>query len=355
MRERSTTMIKSPDPSDLRHMRRAIVLARRGFPAPNPHVGCVIVRGHEVLAEGYHHFAGGPHAEIDALQKCNFQAQGATVYVTLEPCNRTGRTGPCSEALIDAGVQRVVYALNDPNPVMAGGAARLAEAGVDVLGGVLSDEAYAANEAFHWAFANGRPLVVGKAGTTLDGRIALANGESRWITGERARKAGRRLRAACGAVLVGPGTVVTDDPLLTVRLRGVKNPPVRIVLDPRGNLPSTARVFNADAPTWHVVPAASPCHGERVDWTDNLNDLLKEFRRRGLISLLVEGGGRTLGSFLQAGLVDRLELFTAPMVLGSGRAWAEFAVSELAAAPRFDFERVRRLGPDLQITLRPNR
>ena len=140
-------MSKSPDPTDLRHVRRAIALSRRGFPAPNPHVGCVIVRAGVVLAEGYHHFAGGPHAEIDALQKCKFQAHGATAYVSQEPCNRTGRTGPCSEALIEAGVKRVVYALDDPNPVMAGGATRLAEAGIEVVGGILSEEAYAANEA----------------------------------------------------------------------------------------------------------------------------------------------------------------------------------------------------------------
>ncbi|MFN3683677.1 MAG: bifunctional diaminohydroxyphosphoribosylaminopyrimidine deaminase/5-amino-6-(5-phosphoribosylamino)uracil reductase RibD [Fimbriimonadaceae bacterium] len=341
--------------TDSRAMARAILLSRRGFPAPNPHVGCVIVRDGEVVGEGWHRFAGGPHAEAEALAQAGERARGATAYVTLEPCNHHGRTPPCSEALIRAGVARVVVACRDPNPVAAGGLEALRFAGVAVETGLMEAEAAEANWRFLTAMRLGRPAVVAKAAVSADGRIALPSGESRWITGPAARRAGHRLRAEMGAVLVGRVTAERDDPRLTARIPGVRNQPLRVVLDPEGRLPASLLVFDDSAPTLRVT--AEPLPGGLAVGRDpggglNLRGLLAELFRRGVTGILVEGGGRTIASFLRAGLVDRLELFVAPKLLLDGLpAVLGRAPLSLDSAPRGRWVAVRRVGADLRLTL----
>lgn len=336
-------------------MRRAIRLSLRGFPAPNPRVGCVIVNRGAAVGEGWHAFAGGPHAEAMALGAAGDSARGATVYVTLEPCNHQGRTPPCARALIEAGVAEVHYACADPNPrVAGGGGVALAEAGVRVREGLLCDEAAETNRPWLAAQAMRRPFVAAKAGVSLDGRIALPSGESKWITGEKARRKARALRAEYGAVLVGRRTVELDDPKLTARTRGVRNPPLRLVLDPRRVLSGGETVFSQPGTTIRIVDSelardadlGAPTRGGQID----LALLLAELWERGVTALLVEGGGHTIGSFLRAGLVDRIELFVAPKVLGAGPTWTDGALpGNPLAAPGFSIRQVRKLGDDLWI------
>ena len=327
----------SPDP---RFMDRAIRLSRRGFPAPNPHVGCVLVKDGGVVGEGWCPYAGGPHAEAMALANAGEAARGADAYVTLEPCDHYGRTPPCSLALLNAGVARAFVAVADPNPRAAGGAHRLREAGIPVEIGLGGAKARAVAAQFHFAMAHGRPLVVAKAGASLDGRIALPSGESKWITSPAARLAAHALRAECGAVLVGYRTVVADDPHLTARLPGVVNPPLRVVLDPRAALAGTERVFDDAAETLWIREPLAP------------EEVVARVGERGATGLLVEGGGRTIARFLAAEMVDRVELFLAPRVLGDGPAWCEgLGLASLAQTPGFRLTGTRRVGPDLRLTL----
>lgn len=336
---------------DVRLMKKAIQLSKRGFPAPNPHVGCVVAHGALIVGEGYHHFAGGDHAEIEALKMAGARARNATAYVTLEPCNHHGRTPPCSEALMRAQVARVVVACRDPNPKAIGGIERLREAGIEVAEGTLELEAAAVNHQFLTAMLLKRPVVVLKAGMALDGRIALPNGESKWITGPEARRQAHRLRAECGAVLVGRRTVELDNPSLTARIPGVKNQPMRVVLDPGNKLDSSWKVFDNSARTIHftsgelgLVPSGDGFVPE---------ELCKALFDLGVTGLLVEGGAKTSASFLRSGLVDRIELFVAPKILGSGPAWIEdFHLDSLGSAPNFDMIRLRKLKGDLQISLK---
>lgn len=344
-------------PTDERWMRRAIRLSRRGYPAPNPHVGCVIARGAEIVGEGFHDYAGGPHAEVVALGQAGERARGATAYVTLEPCRHQGRTPPCVDALIQAGVGRVVVACLDPNPRAGGGLRALGEAGVKVESGLLESEAREANLGWLSAMERGRPTVVVKAATSLDGRIALPNGDSRWITGETARREGRRLRAECGAVLVGRRTVELDDPQLTVREVRARNQPLRVVLDPQRRLGRDRRVFDDQARTVRVV-ASSAGRGEIEASSGaegfDLAQLLAILFAQGVTGLLVEGGAHTIGSFLRAGLVDRLELFVAGRVLGEGPGWAAGHFADaIAGTPGVRLARSRRCGPDLWLTAIP--
>lgn len=320
-------------------MARAVELSARGFPAPNPHVGCVLVRDGVAVGEGWHEHAGGPHAEAMALSNAGEAARGATAYVTLEPCNHYGRTPPCSEALVRAGVERVVIACPDPNPRAAGGAERLREAGIPVEIGVLQKLAAGANRPWLTAMRLKRPYVVIKAAVSLDGRIALPSGESKWITGEKAREAAHRLRAECGAVLVGRRTVELDDPQLTARIPGVFNQPTRIVLDPENKLKGTERIFDDQAPTRHIT-------GE-ID----LPQLLADLFGAGYTGLLVEGGGTTIAGFITARLVDAFELFLAPKVLGDGPSWITgLHLEGLPDAPAFSITGIKRLGDDLQVS-----
>ena len=322
-------------------MRRAVQLTRRGFPAPNPPVGCVLVRDGQIIGEGWPTYAGGPHAERVALMNTP-DAQGATAYVTLEPCNHQGRTGPCSEALIAAGIREVYVAVLDPNPRAQGGVERLREAGVVVHVGLLAEQAEASNERFLTAMRRSWPFVTVKAAMSLDGRIALPSGESKWITGSSARREGHRFRAEMGAVLVGYRTVLADDPELTARIPGVVNQPLRIVLDPHGRLSGRERVFNSAAPSRHVTGPI------------DLKELLAELFREGVTGILVEGGAGTISRFVAESLVDRYEIFAAPKLLGDGPTWlAALRLGALADAPQLRLQRVQRRGEDVQLTLRP--
>jgi len=347
-------------------MRRALALARRaaGRTAPNPIVGCVLVdpKG-RVLAEGWHHRAGLPHGEADALANVGGRAPGATAYVNLEPCGHRGtrRTQPCAPLLIAAGVRRVVYGLRDPFPGH-GGIAELARAGIEVVGPVLEEECRRANAPFLVWATERRAHVTIKAAITLDGRIATADGDSRWITGEPARRSVHKLRNVADAVLVGAGTILADDPQLTVRgIPGGRNP-ARVVVDGRLRMPAEAKVFSGEGrvlvATTENAPAgrarALEARGAEIlrfpGKTVPPEALLRALGERDLLDVLCEGGAETHASFLEAGFCDRLLLFVAPLAFGGAApAWLGGAgVRKIAGAHRFRFDsRPRRLGDDL--------
>ena len=329
------------DERDTVLVRRALELAVLGPQAdPNPRVGAVIVdRDGAVVGEGHHRGAGTPHAEVDALAGAGERARGGTAYVSLEPCNHTGRTGPCARALLDAGVARVVHAQYDPGALTGGGADTLRAAGVEVLGGVLKDEALAVNRAWTFAIVHGRPMVTWKFAATLDGRSAAADGSSAWITGPLARADVHDLRAECDALLVGTGTVLADDPHLTVRhtdgtLRGRQ--PLRVVMGLRP-LPPTARVLDAAAPTL-LLPTRDPA------------EVLAELFGREIRHVWLEGGPTLAAAFLRAGLVDEVVTYLAPALLGSGpAAVGDLGIPSIDRTLRLTVRDVRTLGPDLRI------
>lgn len=328
---------------DERWMRRALTQAERGRGAtsPNPLVGCVIVRNREVVGEGFHAGAGEPHAEIVALREAGDRAAGGTVYVTLEPCDHTGRTGPCTAALLDAGVNRIVAALADPHPEAGGGAERLRSRGIDVEIGVCAADAARQNEVFLHGLAQDRPFVVLKVATSIDGRVAAADGTSRWLTGDDARTHAHELRAEVDAVLVGSGTVLADDPQLTVRLPGYEGPqPLRVVLDRRGRVPPHARLLDDEAPSLVL--------------STGVVETCKELWGRGIHSLLVEGGPQVASAFLAAGLVDRLVVHVAPLLLGPHAApLAEIGPATLADADRWHLAGTEPVGDDVVLTYYP--
>src|SRR5712691_8136121 len=344
---------------DTAAMRAALALARRGLGTvwPNPAVGCVIARDGRVVGRGWTQPGGRPHAETEALARAGEASHGATAYVTLEPCCHWGRTPPCADALIAAGVRRVVVALEDPDPRVAGGGlARLRAAGITVETGLGAAEAAEINAGFFQRVRSGRPLVTLKLASSLDGRIATASGESRWITGPPARDYAHLLRAMHDAILVGTETVLADDPQLTCRLPGLgKRSPVRVAIDRQLRIPPGARLIAEarSAPTWLVtlpsadperqqalrdagvdIIAADPDEAGQIDLAVALG-LLGE---RGLTRLLVEGGGRLAASLLRGGLVDRLAWFHAPLLLGGDGipAVAALGIDALADMPRFE-------------------
>ncbi|MFE7775981.1 bifunctional diaminohydroxyphosphoribosylaminopyrimidine deaminase/5-amino-6-(5-phosphoribosylamino)uracil reductase RibD [Streptomyces sp. NPDC057445] len=349
--------------ADMDAMRRAITLAARGLgsTSPNPVVGCVITdAAGQPVGEGFHQRAGGPHAEIHALRAAGERARGGTAYVTLEPCNHTGRTGPCSQALVDAGIARVVYAVADPNPQATGGADTLRAAGAEVVCGLLGEEAEAGNIAWLTAVRLGRPYVLWKYAATLDGRIAAADGTSRWISSPESRADVHRLRAEADAVVVGSGTARADDPHLAVRgIEGITQP-LRVVLDTRAAILSTARVLDDAAPT--LVAVAEDADARHLPGVDlarlsadergiGVHALLTELYARGVRSVLLEGGPTLAGSFIAAGAVDKVVGYLAPVLLGAGRtALADAGISTLTEALRLDVIETVRFGPDLRIT-----
>lgn len=352
--------------ADARAMRRAIELAARGLgsTSPNPIVGCVITdAAGTVVGEGWHQRAGGPHAEVHALRSAGGAARGGTAYVTLEPCNHTGRTGPCARALIEAGITRVVYAVPDPNPQASGGAATLRDAGTKTEGGFLEAEASAGNAAWLTSVRLGRPHVTWKYAATLDGRSAAADGSSRWITGPESRADVHRLRAEADAVLVGGGTLRADDPHLAVRGIDGATQPLRVAVDTRAGLPPTARVLDDAAPTLLVVgedadtrhlPGVEllrlPLHDGRIA----VHDLLGELYARGVRSVFLEGGPTLAGAFLEAAAVDRVVGYLAPALLGSGpAALADAGITNIAHAVRLHITEAVRVGTDLRITAVP--
>jgi diaminohydroxyphosphoribosylaminopyrimidine deaminase / 5-amino-6-(5-phosphoribosylamino)uracil reductase len=360
---------------DDRHfMRGALSLARRGLGTvwPNPTVGCVLVKDGAVVGRGWTQPGGRPHGETEALARAGANATSATAYVTLEPCCHHGKTPPCADALIAAGIARAVVAIEDPDPRVAGrGLARLRAAGVAVETGLLAAEASDINAGFFMRLVQGRPLVALKLATTLDGKIATATGESRWITGQRARDRAHLLRATHDAVMVGVATVVADDPLLTCRLPGLADRnPVRIVIDSSLRTPLTAKlvVEAKEVPTWIVhrpgieaarLEAFRDCGVELIEAPLSqsaeldLGVALAELGKRGLTRILVEGGARLAGALLEADFVDRLAWFQAPMLLGGDAlpAVEAFGVEALAAARRFKRLAVEGYGEDVLETL----
>ncbi|MFI9065786.1 bifunctional diaminohydroxyphosphoribosylaminopyrimidine deaminase/5-amino-6-(5-phosphoribosylamino)uracil reductase RibD [Streptomyces sp. NPDC053429] len=347
-------------------MRRAIALAARGLghTSPNPVVGCVITdAAGTVVGEGWHQRAGGPHAEVHALRAAGPAARGGTAYVTLEPCNHTGRTGPCAQALLEAGVARVVYAVPDPNPQASGGAATLRAAGVETEGGFLEAEAEAGNTAWLTSVRLGRPHVTWKYAATLDGRSAAADGSSRWITSPESRADVHRLRAEADAVLVGGGTLRADDPHLAVRGVEGATQPLRVALDTHAALLPGARILDDAAPTLLVVAEDAdtrhlpgvdllrlPLHDGRLP----VPGLLTALHARGVRSVLLEGGPSLAGAFLEAGAVDRVVGYLAPALLGSGpAALADAGITTIARAVRLDITEAVRVGTDLRITAVP--
>ncbi len=357
-------------------MAEALALAARavGLCDPNPRVGCVIVGADgTTLGRGFTQEAGGPHAEIVALRDAaarGLDVRGATVHVTLEPCSHHGRTPPCADALIAAGVGRVVMAMRDPNPRVAGqGAARLAAAGIAVDSGVGAVEANELNIGFVSRMERGRPWLRLKAAISLDGRTALADGTSQWITGEAARADGHAWRKRAGAVLTGVGTVREDDPRLDVRLVETARQPLRVVVDSRLETPPAARIV---APPGKVLLYAAVDAGERRRELEargaeiavvpspsgkvDLAAMLADLARRGINELHVEAGEKLNASFLAAGLVDELLVYVAPRLIGSGRSLASIGpIAGLDEALGFVFTRVDIVGDDLRLILRPRR
>jgi diaminohydroxyphosphoribosylaminopyrimidine deaminase / 5-amino-6-(5-phosphoribosylamino)uracil reductase len=338
-------------PTEYDAMQRALHLAATpGVPRlPNPRVGCVLLdAGGSVIAEGYHRGAGTPHAEVDALRAAGDRARGATAVVTLEPCNHTGRTGPCARALVDAGVARVVIAQHDPNPLAEGGAAALAAAGVDVETGVLGDEARAINPIWTFAHEHQRPFVTWKFATTLDGRSAAADGTSRWVSSPPARRDTHRLRGLCDTMLVGTRTVAVDDPSLTVRDaddRPLPRQPLRVVMGER-DLPPDRAVFDDRAAT------------VQLRTRDPHAALATLYRDHGRHHVFLEGGPTLAAAFLEAGLVDEVVTYVAPMLLGAGRsAIGDLGITTIADARHLTVADVTVLGDgsetNVRLTMRP--
>jgi len=343
-------------------MRRALELAERGWgeTAPNPMVGAVVVRDGEIVGEGWHARFGEAHAEVNALRAAGERARGATVYVSLEPCNHHGKTPPCVDALIAAGVRRVVMAARDPSPVAAGGAPRLAAAGVETLIGLEERDAVELNVPFFHAACSPRPWVTLKLALSLDGAIAAAGGAPCWLTGEESRREVHRMRAGADAVAVGLRTAVADDPLLTVRdWPAPRVVPRRVVFDRTASLPPGSRLARTAREFPTIVLAREP-DAERAEALGRLAvevvaapDLsagLVALRERGVRSLLVEGGARIAGALLDGGLVDRLVIFQAPLVLGAGalNAFAEVAPRRAADLGRLEVLERRPFGDDLK-------
>jgi len=371
--------------NDATYMKLALSLAAKGAGrvSPNPMVGAVVVKEDRIIGRGYHRAYGKPHAEVEALKKAGAAAQGADLYVTLEPCNHQGKTPPCTQAVLNAGIRRVVMATRDPNPRVNGGGAEFLQAqGVQVEIGLLADEARRLNEAWFKWVETGLPFVVAKAACSLDGKIATAGGESQWLTGEQARAFGHHLRHQLDAILVGVGTVLADDPQLTTRLPSPKTEnrkpktenhprdPVRIVLDSRLRLPLSARLLHLDstAPTWIACTPVAPRDkiqdlqelGAEVLMLPSepgglvaLKPLLAELGSRRVQSLLVEGGAETLGSFFDQRLVDKFYFFYAPKILGGKTAPGMLAgagAKHLGNALQAKDLQVNKLGPDLLVT-----
>ncbi|MFA6956135.1 MAG: bifunctional diaminohydroxyphosphoribosylaminopyrimidine deaminase/5-amino-6-(5-phosphoribosylamino)uracil reductase RibD [Thermoanaerobaculia bacterium] len=356
--------------NDAQFMHRALELAEKGrySTSPNPMVGCVIVRDGRVVAEGFHERAGLPHAEIEALTACHDDPRGATLYVNLEPCSHHGRTPPCADALIEAGVARVVVATGDPNPEVAGaGIDRLRAAGIVVEVGLLGDEARKLNEKFLVSAATGRPFVLLKAAITLDGKLATESRSSRWITSGEARERSLALREEYDAILVGAGTIATDDPELTRRL-GLSTsitPWMRVVVDATGRVPVGARVLHDGGRTLLVTsspsritssPGLEIVSGVPDSWDESLDASLTELGARGCRSVIVEGGSGIHSALIRRRLWNKMAIFVAPKIIGGPSAPSLLggdAVTDLADAWAIRFDSVEPVGPDLLITAYP--
>ncbi|KPW58927.1 Riboflavin biosynthesis protein RibD [Pseudomonas caricapapayae] len=366
---------------DVHYMARALELARKGLYSthPNPRVGCVIVRDGQIVGEGWHVRAGEPHAEVHALRQAGERARGATAYVTLEPCSHQGRTPPCADALVDAGLARVVAAMQDPNPEVSGrGLLRLMNAGIGVQCGVLESEARALNKGFLQRMETGRPYVRVKMAMSLDGRTAMASGESQWITGPEARSAVQRLRAQSSVVLTGADTVLADKARLTVRpdelglnaeltaLAAVR-PPLRVLIDGRLRVPLDAPFFQAGSALVVTCAAASARGRYQEDGHEmlaladsaghvDLRKLMSELATRGVNDVLVEAGPRLAGAFARLGLVDEFQLFIAGKFLGSSaRPLLDLPLAQMSEALELNIVEMRAVGNDWRVIALPVR
>jgi diaminohydroxyphosphoribosylaminopyrimidine deaminase/5-amino-6-(5-phosphoribosylamino)uracil reductase len=362
-------MMSSENSADIRYMRRALALAKQGTgkTAPNPLVGCVIVNNGKIVGEGYHEYFGGPHAEVNALAAAGRRAAGATLYVTLEPCNHWGKTPPCADAIIEAGISKVVAPIADPNPRTRGdGFRKIKTHGISVVTGIMKAEASRLNSRYIASAGRKRPhRVIIKAATTLDGKIATRTGDSKWITGRMARDYVHRFRAGLDGILVGIHTVITDDPELTAHGEGTD--PVRIIIDPRLKIPLQSRVLDCQAATviFHaeglrssklaalrdkkVMTVPLPAVHGRMDF----KEIIERLAQMSLCRIMIEGGGETIAAALEAGVVDEALFFINPRIAG-GRD-ARTAVEGTGAAliddaVRLTNVRTRKLGPDLLIS-----
>ena len=366
-------MLKS-SPSNLndkKFMKRALELAVKavGRTSPNPLVGCVIVKDDQIVGEGYHQKAGSPHAEVHALVAAGDQACGATAYVTLEPCSHFGRTPPCADALIKAEIKRVVVAIRDPNPIVAGrGIDRLRKAGIQVDVGLLDQEATLVNEVFIKAITTGLPFVLYKSAMTLDGKIATETGDSRWVSSEKSRHYVHQLRDHYDVILVGSETVLQDNPQLTCRLPGGKDP-VRVIVDGQLRLPETAQILSASQQSPCIIATTLAASKDKVDslqhahelvevWQYDtsryvpLKELLMDLVRRGWTSVLLEGGGRLAGSLINESCIDKVEFFIAPKLVGGHgpSPLSGLHIQRMAEALTLDNVRVDMETGDLHVT-----
>ncbi len=333
-----------------KYIKIALDLAKKakGMTSPNPCVGAVIVKDGKVLGKGFHKFAGGPHAEIYALRQAGKTAEGATMYVSLEPCSRFGRTPPCTDAIIRSGIKRVVAAIKDPNPLNNGRGLRILRSrGVNTSVGFLEAEATEINEDFIKYITRKMPFVAVKVAQSLDGKIATRTGDSKWISGDKARDFVHKLRSEHDAVMVGAGTVLKDDPLLTARIKGKRvKQPLRIILAGKARIPDKARIFNSKG--GEVVIAATKKKDGRVD----IKALLKELAKKQITSVLIEGGGETVASALEAGVVDKVYFFIAPKIIGGRKATTSVegeGVEKAGKAIRLKRMSFRKIGDDLLI------
>jgi diaminohydroxyphosphoribosylaminopyrimidine deaminase/5-amino-6-(5-phosphoribosylamino)uracil reductase len=364
--------VTAQDECDARYMRRALELAARGLYTtdPNPRVGCVLVRDGRVLGEGWHERAGEAHAEVNALRAAGDAAQGATAYVTLEPCSHTGRTPPCTQALIGARIGRVVYASADPNPLVNGaGIAALRAAGIDTVGEVLAAESRALNPGYFKRMRTGLPWLRVKLGASLDGRTALANGASRWVTGPAARQDAQRFRARSSVVLSSSGTVLADDPALNVRIDGATRQPLRAVLDTDLRVPPQARMFDREGPALVFTASTDAARraelerrGVRIETVARaahggleLEPVLRRLAQLSANEIWVEAGARLAGALLRARLVDEFIVYLAPSLLGpTARALVELPeITQLEQRMRLEFTECKPIGPDLRLTALP--
>jgi diaminohydroxyphosphoribosylaminopyrimidine deaminase/5-amino-6-(5-phosphoribosylamino)uracil reductase len=358
--------------TDTTYMKRALTLAKKGLgkTRPNPAVGCVIVKDGIIVGEGWHKKAGGPHAEVHALEMAGENARGADLFVTLEPCSHTGKTPPCCEAVIRAKVKRVVVGMGDPNPQVNGsGLKALQQAGIETLVGVLDQECSEINLPFIKHITTGLPYVTYKCAMTLDGNIATITGESRWISGEESRKYVHLMRSQSDAIMVGIDTVIADNPQLTVRhVRGKS--PLRVIVDTRLRTPESVNVLNDQLSSKTIIATTETnprvhlrylrqgvtilvC--DEYDGRVSMVDLLQKLGKMGVQSLLLEGGSQLAGNMVQHGMIDELVFFVAPKIIGSN-GFAPFrlqGITSMDQAIKLDFIDVRRIGPDIIVTARP--
>jgi len=360
--------------TDAKQMKRALTLARKGIgkTSPNPAVGCIIVKNGTVVGKGWHKKAGGPHAEVHALEMAGDAAREADVYVTMEPCCHSGKTPPCSEALIKAGVRRVVAGMRDPNPqVNGGGFAALESAGIETTCGILEEECRAINLPFIKYVTTGMPYVTYKCAMTMDGNIATITGESQWISGEESRKRVHLMRSRMDAVMVGVDTIIADNPQLTVRHVRGKNP-VRVIVDTRLRTPKSVTILNGEFSARTIIATAeidTDMHRQYLkqgvtivvcdeyDGRVSMKDLLQKLGVMGVQSILLEGGSHLAGNMLQNGLIDELVFFMAPKIIGSN-GFAPFTlqgITSMAHAIKLDFIEIGRTGSDIVVTARPER